>query len=196
ITWTNLPFGAFLVALEDKATTDVERAMLILDELTERVARHGTPSDPPVFRLGHLHAEMFDTDGFRGDSENYYDARNAYLDDVLDRRRGLPISLSIVFLHVATRIGLNGTGVGVPGHYITKVQFELNEVYVDPFNGGATMTRGEVVAQMRVAREHLQSWDARQTLMRVNANLMNIWTRNGDAKKAAAARDRMALLDV
>lgn len=196
ITYGNLAFGTLLVSLEDNPAADVERSMLVLDEIAERVARRGQPGDPPIFRLGHLHSEMFDVDGYRGDEADYYDPRNAYLHEVVERKRGLPITLSIIFLHVATRAGLNATGVGLPGHYITKVQFELNEVYVDPFHSGATLTRSEVVQQFSVSRDHLRSWDARETLMRVCANLMNMWSRAGDARKATAARDRMALIDI
>ncbi len=196
VSYGNLARGALLVALEDNPSIVVDHYLGALEELAHRVAARGSREDPPVFRLGHLHAEMFDADGYRGDETNYYDVRNAYLHEVIDRKMGLPISLSIIFLHVATRIGLHAAGVGLPGHYMTKVQFELNEVYVDPFNGGATLTAGEVLEQTGAEREHLRAWDARQTLLRVLANLMNMWTRRGDARKAEAARDRMALLDM
>lgn len=194
IDYGNLAYGALLIGLEDNPGIDVDRSMRTLDELADRVKRRGSPRDPAVFKLGHLQAEMFDIDGYRGDATNYYDVRNAYLHEVIDRKMGLPISLSIIFLHVAHRVGLQAAGVGLPAHYITKVQFELNEVYVDPFNAGATLTANEVIAEMGASREHLKSWDARETLIRVLANLQNMWTRAGDARKAAAARERMALI--
>src|SRR5262249_8712637 len=158
---------------------------------------------PPIFRLGHLHAEMFDAAGYRGDDEHYYDPRNAYLNEVIDRRVGVPIMLSIVFLHVAARIGLRAHGVGVPGHFVVKVQFELNELYVDPFRGGATLTVPEIAelvshassGQIQLGSEHLRSWDARQTLARVLANMQNMWARAGDSRKANAARERRMILD-
>ena len=121
---------------------------------------------------------------------------------MIDRKTGIPITLSIVFLHVANRIGLNASGVGLPGHYIVKVRFELNEVYVDPFHGGATLTTGEIAdllgqisaGQIRLSAEHLRSWSARQTLVRVLANLESMWERAGDGRKAKAAAERIALL--
>src|SRR5215212_1751021 len=141
-------------------------------------------------------------DGYRGETDDYYDPRNAYLNEVIDRRRGIPITLSIVFLDVATRVGLTAFGVGLPGHYIVKVQFELNEVYVDPFHDGATLTMTEIVelvsgvsgGKVRLSSEHLRSWTPRQTLVRVLANLQGMWTRAGDPRKAAAARERMDIL--
>lgn len=202
ITSENLARGALLLALEEYPQLDIEESLLRLDDLAERVRRRGAPNEPPVFRLGHLHAEMFDVDGYRGDSDRYYDPRNVYLNEVIERKLGIPISLSIVFLHVATRIGLNASGVGLPGHYIVKVQFELNEVYVDPFRDGATLTISEIsdlLGRMtggrgRLAPEHLRAWTGRETLMRVAANLQNMWTRAGDARRADAARERLEIL--
>jgi len=202
ITNTDLARGALLIALEEYPRLDVEGYLARLDDLAGRAAARGSASDPPVFRLGHLHAEMFDIDGYHGDEQNYYDVRNAYLNEVIDRRAGLPITLSIVFLHVAARIGLNAHGVGLPGHYIVKVQFELNEVYVDPFHGGTTLTFAEIgellsgmsAGQMRLSREHLRGWSARETLLRVLGNLQSMYARAGEGRKAAAARERMEIL--
>jgi len=141
---------------------------------------------------------MFDVDGCCGDETNYYDPGNAYLDQVIDRRAGLPLTLSIIFLHAASMIGLNAFGVGLPGHYIVKVQFDLNEVYVDPFHGGATLTTaelGELLGpNVRLSSENLRAWGARPTLVRVLANLQSMWSRLGDQRKAAAAEERMELL--
>src|SRR5688500_4385668 len=144
ITNANLAYGALLIALEDNPGLDIDHYMQELDDLAERAERRCGRGEPPVFRLGHLHAEMFDVDRYVGDANSYYDPRNAYLNEVIDRRAGLPISLSIIFLHVAARLGLSAAGVGLPGHYVVKVQFELNEVYVDPFHSGTTLTMPEI----------------------------------------------------
>ena len=202
ITNENLARGALLVALEDYPRMDVESYLDELDALAVRVQRRCSPGEPPVFRLGHLHAEMFDVDGYRGDTQSYYDPRNAYLNEVIDRKLGIPITLAIVFLHVATKIGLSASGVGLPGHYVVKVQFELNEVYVDPFDGGSTLTIPEIGALIRqitggsqqLMSEHLRAWSGRETLIRVCANLMNMWNRAGDSRRVATVQERMELL--
>ena len=202
ITNENLARGALLIALEDYPQLDVDGCLRELDALTARVLKRCSPGEPPVFRLGHLHAEMFDTDRYQGDAVNYYDPRNVYLNEVIERKTGIPIALSIIFLHVASKIGLQAFGVGLPGHYIVKVQFELNEIYVDPFHGGATMTIAEIsqmLAQMtggrgRLSSEHLKAWSGRETLMRVLANLHSMWTRAGDPRKASSAQERMEML--
>lgn len=202
ITNDNLARGALLVALEEYPRLDIAGYLAELDDLADRVAKRSSPGEPAIFRLGHLHSEMFDADGYRGNEENYYDPRNAYLNEVIDRKLGLPITLSIVFLHVATRIGLNASGVGLPAHYVVKVQFELNEIYVDPFAGGTTLTLAEIAQlvstaagqAVRLTSEHLRAWSGRETLSRVLANLQNMWTHAGDARKARSAMERIAIL--
>jgi regulator of sirC expression with transglutaminase-like and TPR domain len=202
ITNGELARGAFLIALEEYPRLDVDAYLGQLDDLAARAVARGSAGEPPVFRLGHLHAEMFDTAGYRGNDADYYDVRNAYLNEVIDRRMGLPIALSIVFLHAAHRMGLSASGVGLPGHYIVKVQFELNEVFVDPFHGGTTLTAPEIAellsgmsgGQLRLTSEHLRAWSARQTLVRVLANLQGMYARAGEGRKAAAAQERMVLL--
>ncbi|MGZ7032370.1 MAG: SirB1 family protein [Thermoanaerobaculia bacterium] len=202
ITSANLARGALLIALEDYPRLDVEAYVAELDDLAERVKRRCVPGEPAIFQLGHVHAEMFDVDSYRGDAANYYDPRNAYLNEVIDRRVGIPISLSIIFLHIATKVGLNAAGVGLPGHYLVKVQFELNEVYVDPFHGGTTLTMDEIGRlledmtrrQIRLSSANLRSWSGRETLVRVLANLENMWRLSGDRRRADSARERMEIL--
>ncbi|HSP33079.1 MAG TPA: transglutaminase-like domain-containing protein [Thermoanaerobaculia bacterium] len=202
ITYATLALGALLVALEEYPQLDVAEPLQKLDDLASRVRARCTSGEPPVFRLGHLHREMFDVDKYQGDAVNYYDPRNAFLNEVIERRVGLPLTLSVVFLHVAHAIGLTASGVGLPGHYIVKVRFELNEIYVDPFHGGATLTVNEIAAMLgemsggriRLASEHLRSWDARESLVRLLANLQNMWNRAGELKKAASAAERIAIL--
>lgn len=202
ITNENLARGALLIALEDYPRLDVGGFLDELDDLAVRVERRCASGEPPIFRLGHLYAEMFDEDGYGGDTNSYYDPRNAYLNEVIERKLGIPITLSIVFLHVAARLGLSASGVGLPGHYIVKVQFELNEVYVDPFHGGTTLTVQDIGTLLRqlsggslqLASEHLRSWSGRETLRRVLGNLQSMWTRSGDTRRANTARERMELL--
>jgi regulator of sirC expression with transglutaminase-like and TPR domain len=202
ITNENLALGALLIALEEYPRLDVSGYLDELDGLAARVERRCAPGEPPIFRLGHLHAEMFDADRYRGNTQSYYDPRNAYLNEVIDRKLGIPITLAIVFLHVATKIGLPAFGVGLPGHYLVKVRFELNEVYVDPFHEGSTLTIPEIGAMLQsvsggsqqLMSEHLRAWTGRETLQRVLANLMNMWNRAGDSRRVASAKERMELL--
>ena len=144
INEANLAEGALLVALEEYPRLDVDAYLRTLDDLVEKVAARMNPEEPDVFRLGHIHYELFDMAGFNGNEKSYFYPNNSFLNEVIYRRTGIPITLSIIFIHVAQRVGLNASGVGLPGHYIVKVQFPLSEVYVDPFHAGRTLTVGEI----------------------------------------------------
>jgi regulator of sirC expression with transglutaminase-like and TPR domain len=88
---------------------------------------------------------LFETAGFRGNRSDYTDPRNSYLNQVLERRLGLPITLSVVFLHLAEQLGVPARGVGMPGHFIVSVASEDGPVYLDPFNAGRRLTVAECV---------------------------------------------------
>ncbi|MFA6955066.1 MAG: transglutaminase-like domain-containing protein [Thermoanaerobaculia bacterium] len=194
--------GALLIALEEYPQLDVDSELSRIDALAERVLERSERDEPSIFRLGHVHAVLFDQEGFIGNVGDYYDERNSYLNEVLERKVGLPITLSILFLRVARLAGLDAHGVGLPGHYLAKICFDLSEVYVDPFHGGRTMSISEIAAflgeisegQVALRAEHLRAWDARQTLVRVLANLQAIYERKGDARKRNGAMERIEIL--
>ncbi len=194
--------GALLIALEEYPQLDVEALLQRIDALAERVLDRSDRDEPSIFRLGHVHAVLFDQEGFIGNVGDYYDERNSFLNEVLDRKVGIPITLSILFLRVARFAGLDAHGVGLPGHYLAKICFDLSEVYVDPFYGGRTMTIPEIASflgeisngQVALRAEHLRAWSARETLVRVLANLQAAYERKGDAKRRNAAMERIEIL--
>lgn len=194
--------GALLIALEEYPQLDVEATLERIDALAERVLDRSRRAEPAIFRLGHVHAVLFDQEGFVGNVGDYYDERNSFLNEVVERKVGIPITLSILFLRVARLAGLDAHGVGLPGHYLAKVCFDLSEVYVDPFHGGRTMTITEIASflgeisngQVALRAEHLRAWTARETLVRVLANLHATYERKGDSRRRNAAMDRIEIL--
>jgi regulator of sirC expression with transglutaminase-like and TPR domain len=94
----------------------------------------------PVERLHGLREYLFEELGFKGNRANYFDPRNSFLSDVLDRRMGIPISLSLVLIEVGRRLGLPMEGIGLPGHFITGVRLDDAPILLDPFHGGAILT--------------------------------------------------------
>jgi regulator of sirC expression with transglutaminase-like and TPR domain len=202
INEVNLSEGALLVALEESPQLDLEACLKTLDALAERVAARMAIGEPAIFLLGHLHHELFDVEGYTGNTIAYDDVRNSYLNEVIASKRGLPITLSIVFMHVAQRVGLDVHGVGLPGHYIVRVQFPLSEVYVDPYYGGRTLTVREIDAmlaemsggEIRLRPHFLRRWTGRETLIRLLANIQNAHARVGDKRKALSAEERIAIL--
>ena len=87
---------------------------------------------------------LFQEEGFAGNEKNYYDPRNSFLNDVLDRRLGLPITLSIVYIEVGQRLGLSLKGVSFPGHFLVKLKLEQGRVVLDPYSGGVSLSEQEL----------------------------------------------------
>src|SRR5207253_3074376 len=128
---------ALLLARDEYPDLDVEAA---LGELTAmgREARAYVRGDLDA-RVTGLCCYLFHEMGFRGNAQDYYDPRNSYLNDVLDRRTGIPISLSVVAMAIGSRAGLPVVGVGLPGHFIAKAQHGEQEILFDPFHGGRVL---------------------------------------------------------
>jgi len=202
LTTDDLMEGSLLIALEEYPQLDIDHYQSRVDDLVDRVQAKCSPGEPDIFRLGHVHSVLFDEEKYIGNVGDYYDDRNSFLNEVMDRRLGIPISLSILFLTVARRVGLDAHGVGLPGHYLAKVQFELSEVYVDSFYGGQTMTVTEIAeflaeisgGEIALRSDHLRAWEARQTLARVLANLHQVYEQRGDRRRALAAAERIEIL--
>jgi regulator of sirC expression with transglutaminase-like and TPR domain len=110
----------------------------------EAAAARCPPWDSAPVRANRLAQLLFDEFGLRGNQEDYYDPRNSYLNEVIDRRLGLPISLSLIFLEVAARIDLPAEGVGLPGHFIVAVRGEGGRTFIDPFHGGVQLNMDDL----------------------------------------------------
>ena len=128
--------------------------------------------------------------GFRGNLENYYDPRNSFLNDVLDRRTGIPITLAVVYMEVGRRAGLHLTGVGMPGHFLLGCS-SRSDIYVDAFSGGALLTRAECAARLRELQpdltfrpEFLDPVGPREILARMLRNLLGIYLNGHSWAKA------------
>ncbi len=160
--------ASFLIAAHAHPGLDVGAQLARLDDLAARC--------PEASRDGVL-AHLFDTEGFRGNDADYYDPDNSMLDRVLDRRRGIPITLSVVLIEVGRRLGVAFTGIGAPGHFI--VRDDRSGVYLDPFNGGRVLDATER-AQMYGAAP-LEPSDSIAIVSRMLANLKAIYAQRGDA---------------
>jgi regulator of sirC expression with transglutaminase-like and TPR domain len=163
----------------------------VVSNLVDAVRRR-VRSDSEDALLAHLHDVMFDVLGFRGNTEDYYNASNSYLPEVLRTRRGLPITLVLVYRRVAAGLGLVVHGVNAPGHFLAEVELQSSgeSMYVDPFFGGALLAEKEIFERILQATgqaidpapEHLARATPRQWLARMLHNLQAVF--------AAAARER------
>jgi regulator of sirC expression with transglutaminase-like and TPR domain len=192
---------AILIATEANPLLD-ERAMRRgLDGLgAEVLIRRGLRSTPE--RDGRILAELlFDELGFTGEHDDYYNPHNSYLDKVMIRRKGIPISLSVLTMAVGERAGMDVEGVGFPGHFLVRVGGP-GGVYQDPFHGGELLD-GQGLrrlaakflgAEMALHPSYLEPVDCVTITIRMLANLKNAHRRQGDYARAMLACDHLVEL--
>jgi regulator of sirC expression with transglutaminase-like and TPR domain len=169
-----------------------------LEELARRVkARLPRVADPGE-TIAALNQVLFGEEGFRGNRENYYDPRNSFLNDVLERKLGIPITLALVYMEVARRIGFPLFGVGMPGHFLLKhYDVEGRETLIDAFNNGAVVSARECQhrldeiysGQLPLQPEFLLSVSRRQMLTRILNNLKNVYMGARNFRKALEVVD-------
>ena len=193
--------AALIIAKSEYPTLDVEANLDRLDALARR-ARTSRAVGDPLGQLHRLRECLFEEEGFSGNSEDYADPRNSYLNDVLDRRLGIPITLSLVLIEVGRRLGLEMEGIGLPGHFITGARVDGEQVLLDPFNRGTILTAegcSEVVARalgqpVELGPEHFAPVTNRQFLARMLSNLKVSYWRREQWDKVVAVIDRLLVL--
>ncbi|HEY6097935.1 MAG TPA: transglutaminase-like domain-containing protein [Anaeromyxobacter sp.] len=193
--------AALAIAEEEYPGLDVEEYLVRLDRLGERVSL-GSPPARAASTLNALRRVLHEEEGLRGNEQDYYDPRNSFLNEVLDRRLGIPISLAVIWIEVARRAGLELQGVGFPGHFLAKYASPSGpEVFVDAFNGGEMLSAEECVARYRARtggrdldRRYLAGLAPRQILARMLQNLKRIYVERRDDVRTFAVLDRILLL--
>lgn len=194
--------AALAIAAEEYAGLDQAAYLERLDALGAQVLRRAPATPRAATTLRAVRDVIFEDEGFKGNERAYYDPRNSYLNEVLDRRLGIPISLSVLFMEVARRVGLVLEGVGFPGHFLVKLRPELGpEVFIDPYNGGEFLTAEECVGRFKNVSQgrefdarYLEGVAPRQILARMLHNLKRIYVEQGDDVRAFWVIDRLLLL--
>ena len=170
--------------------------------LARRVSERISVGRDPIATVAALNGVLFEEEDFKGNSEDYYDPRNSFLNEVLDRRMGIPITLSILYLEVDRRADIPMVGIGLPGHFIVGLVSPGRTIYVDPFHQGQLMTVKDCAArvakifdgQMAFTPEHLEPVDKRGILFRLLTNLKNIYMESRSFAKGHTVIDKMVLL--
>lgn len=195
--------AALTIATSDYPDLDINAYLSRIDGLATAVAaRLGAEAD--AYRsIAALNFVLFEQQAFRGNREHYFDPRNSFLNEVLDRKTGIPISLSILYIEVAHRIGLSLQGVGFPGHFLVKYVGDHEEIVVDPFNRGEILSQqdletmlyrlygGKIVFEPQL----LETISKKQILRRMLNNLKIIYLRQNDLIKGLSIVDRLMVLD-
>ena len=198
----NLARCALLIAKEEYPQLPVELYLARLDQVGEEVKDRLSDETAPLVVLQELVDTLYERRGLRGNSDAYYDPRNSFLNDVLDRGLGIPLTLGVVLLETGWRLGLPVEGVNFPGHFL--VRYKGNEValLVDPFNGGKIHFEDEAQdllnrvygGVVRLQDAFLRAASKREILLRMLTNLKGLYVKVGDHVRALAAVERLLMI--
>jgi regulator of sirC expression with transglutaminase-like and TPR domain len=198
----DLARAALAIAREEYADLDEAKYLQALDAFAAHVMRALPPGALAERRVGRLNAVLFHELGFAGNQTDYYDPRNSFLNEVIDRRTGIPITLSVLYVEVGRRCGLRVDGIAFPGHFLSKVTLEDGELIVDPFNRGQLLGLAELKRRLASAVGDAARFDQRllraarpkEILARMLQNLRSIYLERDDLPRALSAVDRQIVL--
>ena len=190
-----------LIARQEYPDLDHARYLSQLDRLSY-TARRRLPADrDPLAVIRVLNTLLIDEEGYRGNQEDYYDPRNSFLNEVMDRKLGIPITLSILYLEVSRRLGFPLVGVSFPGHFLVRHKSATRDFFVDPFHRGEILLPGDLpgrlvslfgaeAAEGILAKHHNRLPDGfladaapRDILLRLLTNLREIYLRRRDLER-------------
>jgi regulator of sirC expression with transglutaminase-like and TPR domain len=186
----DLEVGAFLIARSAYPELDRARYRGLMDRMANEVAERLGRKASGEEAVKTMNRYLFVEQGFSGNTTQYYAVDNSYLNKVLDRKTGIPISLSTVYLLIGRRLNLPVYGVGMPGHFLVKYETGRYRIFVDSFNGGALLTQRDCARFLDQAgygfdERFLQKTPARSILIRMIKNLVAIYNKMGDTSRAA-----------
>jgi regulator of sirC expression with transglutaminase-like and TPR domain len=198
----DLARAALLVAAEEYPQLPVDAYLHRLDVLAERTRDRLGGETAPTVVLQSLVRVLFEEEGLKGNADAYYDPRNSFLNDVLDRRRGIPITLSIILLEVGWRLELPLEGVNFPGHFLVAYEGEGIDFLIDAFDDGRVRFRDEGQALLdrvygggvRLREGFFERAGRRQILARLLTNLKGIYLNARDDERALRAVERLLLV--
>jgi regulator of sirC expression with transglutaminase-like and TPR domain len=199
--------AAVAVAQEDLPGIDPQAVLAEIDGLAMRLRRRFPADAVPVQKLRLLNRYFFQELGFAGNVNNYYDRRNSYLPEVLRTRRGIPITLALLYVELAQQVGLKACGVSFPGHFLVKVHLPGGEVVIDPFDG-RSLSREALEERLLPYRRrrgaqgddevplglYLQKAEPRAVVARLLRNLKEIHRGARDWQRLLAVLDRLVVL--
>jgi len=194
--------AALWIAAEEQPGLDPDPWLARLDEMGERLRLRIEGLRDPLDRVERLSGFLTDEVGLRGNAEDYYDPRNSFLNEVLERGLGIPITLALIYIEVGRRAGVPLDGVGFPGHFLLRHSLHP-QLLIDPFDGGRLLTQDDCREMLERLSGGTLPFDARllrpssprQILARMLNNLRGVYLHRGEYLRAIGALDRVLLLD-
>jgi regulator of sirC expression with transglutaminase-like and TPR domain len=199
--------AAVSVAQDDEPALDVQGVLSQIDALADRLCRRVPGDAAPLQRLRWLNQYFFQELGFGGNVNDYYDRSNSLLPAVLRTRRGIPLTLALLYIEIATQLGLDARGISFPGHFLVKLRMPMGEVVIDPFSG-RSLDREELEERLQPYRQQrglvgddemplglfLQPAQDREVLARLLRNLKEIHRSARDWVRLTAVQRRLVIL--
>ena len=202
-----LDIASIALALAADAYPDLDPGVYIawLDAAADAIADAADLTMPLPERLAMLDRQLFEIEGFSGNRDDYFDPRNSFLNEVIERRTGIPITLSVVYLEVGWRLGLPLVPVSFPAHFLVA-STGARRVFIDPFNRGARLAPADLVARLapmaggRERARRILPWattpaSRREVAMRILRNLRQIYAGRQDDGRVLVVSNRMVALD-
>lgn len=195
--------GSLLIAKVFQPDLDIETYLHRLDLMAEHAAVRLRDIIGSRQSIAALNQYLFEDERFRGNTDAYYDPRNSFLNEVLDRRAGIPVTLSVIYMELGRRLGFALEGVGFPGHFIIKHPGPEKDIFIDPFNHGAVLTEVDFEARLRAMygqeadldERFLAAVPRRRILSRMLTNLKAIFLHAGEKLHAIKVIDLSLCVD-
>ncbi|HYP67936.1 MAG TPA: tetratricopeptide repeat protein [Thiobacillaceae bacterium] len=200
----DLGYGALLIAAAEYPNLDVGLYQARLDQLGHKAASRIPDTDDWAEKLSAFNDFLFHEEGFQGNDGDYFEPKNSYLNDVLDGRIGIPISLALIMMEVGRRAGLDFRGVSFPGHFLVKLAVPGGDVVVDPFHGGLALSVEQLEARLKEMYPDpprpelanvLGTAEKREILCRMLRNLKRYYLHEEADDKALGVMNQLLILD-
>ncbi|MEO8204325.1 MAG: SirB1 family protein [Betaproteobacteria bacterium] len=211
----SLAEACLLIATDAYPRLDVDHYLAEIERMAARLRGRLPPSGDPEEKVIALNQFLFEDLGFSGNVDDYYDPRNSYLNEVIERRVGIPISLSVIYMEIGRKIGLPFEGVSFPGHFLVRLALRGSTLVLDPFSGGEPLSEqdlrkllrrviagsgraglrsaGDVAAELPLD-QFLEPAGHRQVLARVLRNLKNIYRQKDETGRQLEVINRMLIV--
>ena len=198
----NLAKAALLVAKEEYPQLPIDLYLARLDQVAEEVKDRLAEENAPLVVLQEVLETLYTRRGFEGNREAYHDPRNSFVNDVLDRGVGIPLTLGIVLLEVGWRLDLPLEGVNFPGHFLVRYRGDAVMLLVDPFDGGKMRFQDQAQelldraygGMVRLQDSFLRTASKREMLTRLLTNLKSVYVKVGDHERALGAVERLLMI--
>lgn len=194
--------AALLIAQEEYPSLDVDAYLRRLDHMGDRIKTQlGLELDTRRI-VATINRYLFDAQGFHGNQEDYYDPRNSFLNEVLDRKTGIPITLSVLYIEIGRYVGLPIVGVGMPGHFLVAYHAQPEQFWMDPFYQGRILSRTDCAARVQQmygtslpwSDAYLQPVSDHDILRRMLHNLKAIYLQREDYARALSVVERLLVV--